>query len=61
MKPEEQDRDDALREIPDVASCTECTGLMPALPMDAAADASSASLYGIHAAKGARKRQYRRK
>lgn len=43
-----------------VASATECTGLMPALPRSDAGDAARASLYGIHAAKGARK-HYRKK
>ena len=32
----------------DVASMTECTGLMPVLPMDGKQDANYASLYGIH-------------
>ena len=32
----------------DVASATECTGLMPALPEDEAQDAAEAELYGIH-------------
>ena len=34
-----------------VASGTECTGLMPALPQDEAQDESEAALYGIHSAK----------
>ena len=34
-----------------VASATECTGLMPALPRDAGEDANSAALYDIHRAK----------
>lgn len=33
-----------------VASATECTGLMPALPEDADQDAAEAALYGIHEA-----------
>ena len=33
-----------------VASVTECTGLMPALPEDAAQDAAEAALYDIHEA-----------
>ena len=37
-----------------VASATECTGLMPALPEDADQDAAEAALYGIHAAKNAK-------
>lgn len=32
----------------DVASMTECTGLMPVLPMDAEQDANYAELYAIH-------------
>jgi len=34
-----------------VASLTECTGLMPALPRDARQDKEYASLYAIHSAK----------
>lgn len=37
-----------------VASATECTGLMPALPRDEAQDEAEAALYGIHAAKDGR-------
>jgi hypothetical protein len=33
-----------------VASATECTGLMPALPEDEAQDAAEAALYDIHEA-----------
>ena len=44
----------------DVASATECTGLMPALPESDAGDVARAALYGIHAARRARRR-YRRK
>ena len=33
-----------------VASGTECTGLMPALPQDEAQDEAEAALYGIHSA-----------
>ena len=36
----------------DVASATECTGLMPALPRSDAEDEAEASLYGIHSGKG---------
>ena len=35
----------------DVASVTECTGLMPVLPMDSMQDANYAALYAIHQAK----------
>ena len=45
---------DAVRETEEVASATECTGLMPALPRDDAEDESAAALYAIHSAKGAR-------
>lgn len=34
-----------------VASLTECTGLMPALPKDAQQDVNYAELYAIHCAK----------
>ena len=34
----------------EVASSTECTGLMPALSEDEAEDANRAALYGIHRA-----------
>ena len=37
-----------------VASATECTGLMPALPEDEAGDEAEAALYGVHPAKGVR-------
>ncbi len=37
-----------------VASATECTGLMPALPQDEAADEACAALCDIHAAKDGR-------
>ncbi len=47
--------------VEEVASATECTGLMPALPVNDEADAASAALYVIHAAKGSRAKRYRRK
>lgn len=37
-----------FEETEDVASMTECTGLMPVLPMDQEQDINYASLYGIH-------------
>ena len=37
--------------LENAASATECTGLMPALETDHAANEASASLQGIHAAK----------
>ena len=39
-------------ETEDVASFTECTGLMPALPDTLQEDKDLSSLYGIHSAKG---------
>ena len=39
----------------DVASFTECTGLIPALPQDDAQAANAAALYAIHKAKKAKK------
>jgi len=44
-------RGDAAEETQVVASGTECTGLMPALPQDEAQDEAEAALYGIHSAK----------
>lgn len=48
-------RDDKARELPvepeDVASATECTGLMPALPGSSEGAAEEAALYGIHRAR----------
>ncbi len=60
MKRKEWEVDAAFQETEDVASATECTGLMPALPVDEASDVSSASLYGIHDGKGARGKLYRK-
>lgn len=40
---------DAALSTEDVASCTECTGLIPALPDRAEGDKTRAALYGIHA------------
>lgn len=47
-----KDRDprEPFFEIEDVASYTECTGLMPALPKDEAQDINYAELYAIHKA-----------
>ncbi len=61
MSDEERKADATFGEPQSVASGTECTGLMPALPPDDAADASSAALYGIHCAKGPRKKRCQRK
>lgn len=42
----------SFEEVEDVASFTECTGLVPALPLnDPAADEDLARLYAIHAPK----------
>ena len=46
---------------PDVASATECTGLMPALPQDESQDVNSARLYGIHPAKRRRRAKAKKK
>jgi len=46
---------DAAYEGQAVASATECTGLMPALPDNGVQDATEAALYAIHAAKDAEK------
>lgn len=42
---------DPFLETEQVASMTECTGLMPVLPADAQQDASYAALYAIHDAR----------
>lgn len=42
-----QRRGSAAGETQVVASATECTGLMPALPEDEAQDEAEAALYGI--------------
>ena len=54
MKAKRRNADSALVEPEPVASATECTGLMPALPENDAQDENEASLYGIHSARGAR-------
>ena len=51
MKAEGEGREEVF-EGGEVASATECTGLMPTLPRDEAQDASSAALYAIHRARG---------
>ena len=45
----------------DVASATECTGILPALPMDDAPDAqqSAAELYAIHAPRKTKEKRKR--
>jgi len=53
MKAKRRRVNDTANEGHVVASATECTGLMPALPDSGAQDATEAALYGIHAAKNA--------
>ncbi len=48
--------DDPFDEMMKVASVTECTGLMPALPETEQGDQSLAALYAIHAAKRKKKK-----
>lgn len=55
MKAKQRRVNDVSDEGQVVASATECTGLMPALPDNEAQDAVEAALYGIHAAKDAEK------
>ena len=43
---------DTFRETEDVASSTECTGLIPALPLDNCEDQSLSALYGVRSAPG---------
>ena len=56
MKRKHSREADEAPETPEVASYTECTGLMPALPQDEAEDESCAALYDIHSAQGAKGR-----
>ena len=58
MKPDESNPFEGTETV---ASATECTGLMPALPQNEESDARSAALYAIHDAKGARRKQFRKK
>ena len=53
---------DPFDEAEDVISATECTGILPALPMDDAPDAqrAAAEMYAIHAPKQSRKKRKRR-
>lgn len=45
-------REDSFNETENVISATECTGLLPALPMDdPEADENTARLYAVHAPK----------
>lgn len=45
------ERGEAASDGGEVASATECTGLMPALPRDEAEDAAQAALYAVHRAR----------
>ena len=58
----ERDHREAIEpETTEVASSSECTGLISALPhSDEAADAA-ASMYAIHSVSGSRRKLYRRK
>lgn len=47
MKQKRRGRDKTRTEAIEVASATECTGLMPALPQDEASEAADAALYGV--------------
>lgn len=50
---------DGFREIETVASATECTGLMPALPLEEPeGDENLAQLYDIHAPEEKREEQW---
>lgn len=56
-----QGRKDPFDETEDVVSATECTGILPALPMDDAPEAqrSAAEMYAIHAPRKGRKKRRR--
>lgn len=55
-------RKDPFEEIENVASATECTGLLPALPVDEPeAEADVARLYAIHAPEPRQKKPRRRR
>lgn len=53
--------EDSFLEMENVASMTECTGLMSALPQTDAQDENSAALYNVHSGKNQRKKMYRKK
>lgn len=55
MKARRRRGNDESETMQNVASATECTGLMPSLPRDEAQDRSEAALYGIQPAKDAGK------
>ena len=54
MKAKRRKAKGAAIESENVASATDCTGLMPALPGDEAEDKAEAALYGVHPAKSIR-------
>ena len=56
MKKRQRDAERALSEAENIASATECTGLMPALPEDEAQADAEAALYDIHAAQKKRRK-----
>lgn len=45
------DKREPFYDVEQIASMTECTGLMPVLPDDEQQDVNYAELYGIHRAK----------
>jgi hypothetical protein len=47
-------------ESEDIASATECTGLMPSLPQDQQQNINEAELYGVHKAKKPSKKSKKR-
>lgn len=48
---------DTFKQTEDIASFTECTGLMAMMPDDEAEDKTLAGLYGIHSACKHRRKQ----
>ena len=56
---EQRKREVPQAEVEDVASVTDCTGLMPALPADDEEADAIASLYAVHGVKGTRKKLYK--
>lgn len=46
-----------FNETEQVASLTECTGLIPALPQDEQQNVNSAALFAIHSAKRKKKKK----
>ncbi|MGN0801826.1 MAG: hypothetical protein ACI4MF_04420 [Candidatus Faecivicinus sp.] len=52
-----QDEREPFHDVEDVASATECTGLMPVLPKDEGQNVNYAELYAIHKAAGPRRKK----